>query len=106
MRGIVTRLWTRFQSSPRHKLGYRHVKGVVTRALSVGLRFPELIAFQRIVVAIGAAHFNVGCRSTYERRDASSLVRVFCKSRHERKIDVHVGINEARKNEFAGGVDD
>src|SRR6267142_2427148 len=89
-----------------HKLGYRHVKGVVTRALAVGLRLPKLIAFQRIVVAIGTAHLNVGCRSTYERRDAAGLVRVFGKGRHERKIDVHMGIDETRKNEFAGGVDD
>src|SRR5712664_1096799 len=89
-----------------HKLGYRHVKGVVTRALSVGLRFPELIAFQRIVVAIGAAHFNVGCRSTYERSDATGFVRVFGKGRHERKIDVYVRIDETGKNKFAGGVDD
>src|SRR6267142_4175580 len=89
-----------------HKLGYRHVKGVVTRALAVGLRLPKLIAFQRIVVAIGTAHLNVRCRSTYERRDAAGLVRVLGKGRHERKIDVHMGVDETRKNEFAGGVDD
>src|SRR6267378_536021 len=89
-----------------HKLGDRHVKSVVARALAVGLRLPELIAFQRIIVAIGAAHFNVGCRSTYERRDAAGLVRVFGKGGHEREIDMHVGIDETWKNEFAGGVDD
>src|SRR6267142_5583622 len=89
-----------------HKLGDRHMESVVARALAVGLRLPELITFQRIIVAIGAAHFNVSCRSTYERRDATGLVRVFGKGSHERKIDMYVGIDKTRKNEFAAGVDD
>src|SRR5467141_3159361 len=89
-----------------HKLGDRHMESVVARALAVGLRLPELITFQCIIVAIGAAHFNVCCRPTYERRDATGLVRVFGKGRHEGKIDVHVGIDETRKDKFPGGVDD
>src|SRR5882672_3006519 len=89
-----------------HKLGDRHVEGIVARTLAVGLRFPELIAFQRIIVAVGTAHFDIRCRSANESRDAAGFMRVLGKRRHERKIDMDMRINETWKNEFARGVDD
>ena len=88
-----------------HELGYRHVEGVVARAFAFGLGLPELIALQRVIVAIRAAHFDVRSRSADKRRDAAGFMRVLGKSRHERKIDVHVRIDEAGKNQFARGVD-
>src|ERR1700746_1803180 len=89
----------------RHKLGYRHMERVIARAVTVGFRLPELVAVERIVIAIRAAHFDVSCRSADKRRNAAGLVRIFCKRRHEWEIDMHVRIDEARENQLAGGID-
>ena len=87
-----------------HKLRHRHVKGIVTRALAISFRFPKLITSQRIIVAAGAAHFDIRCCSTDERRNAAGFVRVLGERGHEREIDVNVRIDEAWKDQFAGGV--
>ncbi len=88
------------------EFGDGHVESVVAGAVAFGFGFPELITFQRIVIARGAAHFDIGGGAADQRRDAGGFVRIFGEGRHEGQIDVDVGIDEAGENQFAGGIDD
>ena len=84
----------------------RHVKRVIASTFPVGLGFPEFIAGQRVVSAVRATHFDIGGRAANKRRDAGRFMRVLGESGHEGKVDMHVRIDEAGKNKFAGCVDD
>lgn len=88
------------------ELGDGHVEGVVAGGMAGGFGLPEVVALECVVIAIGAAHFDEGGGATDESGDAGGFVGVFGEGGHEGEIDVHVGIDEAGEDEFAGGVDD
>jgi len=94
----------RFRFSDEFRDG--HVEGVVAGGVAGGFGLPELIAGERVLVAIWAAHFDVRGSAAEERGDAGGFVSVFGEGGHEREIDVDVGIDEAGEDELAGGVDD
>ncbi len=81
------------------------MEGVIASALPFGLRFPQLIAFERIVIPVGTAHFDIGGRSANQRRYAPSFMGVFGERRHERKIDMDVRVDKSWKNKLPCGID-
>ncbi len=87
------------------EFGDGHVESVIAGAVALGFGFPELVTFESVVIAIGAAHFNVGGGAADESGDAGGFVGVLGERGHEREIDVDVGIDEAGENQFASGVD-
>ena len=87
------------------ELGDGHVEGVVTGALAGGFGLPKVITGQSLVIAIGTAHFDVCGGAADERGDAGGFVGVLGEGGHEGEIDVDVGIDEAREDEFSGSVD-
>src|ERR1700687_1911268 len=88
-----------------HELGNRHVEGIIAGTLAVGFGFPKLITLQRIVSAIGAAHFDVRGSAADEPRNAGGFVGIFGKSRHERQINVYVRVDKTWENEFSRSID-
>ena len=87
-------------------VGNRHVEGVVTGAVAFGFGLPELVAFERVVQARRAAHFDEGSGPPEERGDAGGFMRVLREGGHEGQVDVDVGVDEAGEDELAGSVDD
>lgn len=87
-------------------VGDGHVEGVVAGAVAFSFGLPELVAFQRVVQARRAAHFDEGSGATDERGDAGGFMRVLREGGHEGQVDVDVGVDEAGEDELAGGVDD
>src|ERR1017187_1160230 len=61
---------------------------------------------ERVVLSRRAAHLYQARRSADERRPARRFVIVLRESPHERKGDVHVGIDEAREHKLPRGIDD
>ena len=85
---------------------YRHMEGVIAGAPALSFILPQAISCQRVLGPGRAAHLNHCCRPPNECRDAGRLMSILGKGRHERQIDVDVGIDETGENKFAGGIDD
>ena len=81
------------------------VKGVIAGRLSGGFRLPQLVRFDRIVVASRADHFDQRRGAADQRRAAGGFVIVFGERAHEGQIDMDVRIDETWKHILSGGVD-
>src|SRR3954471_23011542 len=81
------------------------MEAVVARTVSLGLRFPEIVTFQRVIRARWATHLDVGGGATNQGRDTCSFMRVFGECRHEWQINVHVGIDKTREDELTRSLD-
>ncbi len=81
-----------------------HVKGVVAGGYPSGLALPQGDRLARIVVAGGTAHFDQGRRAAHQRRPAAARIVIFRESPHERQVDMHMRIDETRKEVFAARI--
>ena len=82
-----------------------HVKREVARRFPCGLGVPELKRSEGVVFARGATHLDERGGAADERGLRAGNIGILRHRTHEREIDVHVRINEARKDVFPRGVD-
>ena len=88
----------------RIEAGYAHVECVIAAGLTLGLRLPRGESFGRGHVARRADHFENGRGASDKCGFGARLVVVLRIRAHEGQVDVGVGVDEARKDVFACGI--
>jgi hypothetical protein len=81
-----------------------HVKAEVAGAVALRFVEPKVEGGERLLRRRGGDHFQESRRATHQRGAAGSFMRVLGGGAHDRQVDMDVRINEAGKDEFAGGV--
>src|SRR5690554_2086523 len=86
------------------ELGDAYVEGVIAGAVAGRQLVPVPVARLQVLQARGRQHLYIGGGAAHQRRLAAGGVRVLGDRAHERQVDVHVRVDEAREDVLAAGV--